>query len=80
MQSILNEVKPSRFITYVNGQVAGSLQYRIPDCQIVLLDVDIDTDYLRLQRPGRLIRQTLTEAGRRRLFNLPGAKDAFEQA
>jgi uncharacterized protein len=79
MQAIRNDFESSRFIAYVDGQVAGSLQYRIQDGQMQLLDVDVDPAYRRLQLPSRLIRQALVEAGRRRLSVVPFCHEARSQ-
>lgn len=76
MQTIRNDFASSRFIAYVNGEVAGSLLYRIQNGQMLLLDVEVDPAYRRLQLPGRLISQALTEAGRRRLSVLPFCREA----
>jgi hypothetical protein len=59
--------------------MAGSLQYRIQDGQMLLLDVEADSAYRRLQLPGRLIRQALAEAGRRRLSVVPFCHEARDQ-
>ena len=79
MQSIRNDFESSRFIAYVDGQVAGSLQYRIQDGQMLLLDVEADSAYRRLRLPSRLIRQALVEAGRRRLSVVPFCHEARDQ-
>ena len=79
MQAIRNDFESSRFIAYVDGQVAGSLQYRIQEGQMQLLDVDIDPAYRRLRLTSRLIRQALIEAGRRRLSVLPFCHEARDQ-
>ncbi|GER23259.1 hypothetical protein NCCP1664_17550 [Zafaria cholistanensis] len=79
MQVIRNDFESSRFVAYVDGKVAGSLQYRIQDGQMLLLDVEADSAYRRLQLPSRLIREALIDAGRRRLSVLPFCHEARTQ-
>lgn len=76
MQAIRNDFESSRFIAFVDGEAAGSLQYRIRDGQMLLLAVDVSGPYRGLQLPGRLIREALAEAGRRRLSVLPFCHEA----
>jgi predicted GNAT family acetyltransferase len=79
MQAIRNDFETSRFIAYVDGQVVGSLQYRIQDDQMWLLDVDVAPEHRDLGLSAGLVREALGEAGRRRLSILPLCHEARTQ-
>jgi uncharacterized protein len=79
MQVIRNDFESSRFIAYVDGEVAASLEYRIQDGQMWLLGVDASGDHRDPQLKSRLVREALTEAGRRRLSVLPFCPEARSQ-
>ncbi|MFD1210686.1 GNAT family N-acetyltransferase [Arthrobacter sp. GCM10027362] len=76
MRAIRNNFDASQFDAYVDGTVAGSLQYRIQDGQMWLLDVEVDRDYRGLGLKSGLVRNALAEAHRRRLSVLPFCHEA----
>ncbi|NKX53064.1 GNAT family N-acetyltransferase [Arthrobacter mobilis] len=71
MHAIRNNFDASQFDAYVDGMVAGSLQYRIQDGQMWLLDMDVDRNYRSRKLKDGLVRNALVEAHRRRLSVLP---------
>lgn len=79
MQAIRNDFEASKFIAYVDGAIVGSLDYRIRDGQMWLLEVDVDRRWKGLDLAGRLIREALGEAARRRLVVLPLCHEARRQ-
>jgi predicted GNAT family acetyltransferase len=76
MPAIRNNFDESRFDAYVDGVVAGTLQYRILNGQMWLLDLEIDSEYRRLGLKDALVQKALIEAHRRRLAVLPFCHDA----
>ena len=76
MQAIRNDFEASKFIAYVEGQVAGSLHYQIRDGQMWLLEVDVDRSQQGVDLAGGLIQEALGEACRRRLSVLPLCHEA----
>ena len=76
MQAIRNDFEASKFIAYVEGEVAGSLHYRIRDGQMWLLEVDADRRWQGLDVAGGLLREALGEACHRRLSVLPLCHEA----
>lgn len=76
MQAIRNDFEASKFVAYVEGQVAGSLRYRIRDGQMWLLEVEVDPRWQGLGLADGLIREALGEACRRRLPVLPLCQEA----
>jgi predicted GNAT family acetyltransferase len=76
MQAIRNDFKASKFIAYVEGQIAGSLHYRIKDGQMWLLEVDVDRRCQDVDLASQLIQEALGEACHRRLAVLPLCNEA----
>jgi hypothetical protein len=76
MQAIRNDFEASKFIAYVEGEVAGSLHYQIRDGQMWLLEVDVDGRREGADVADRLIQEALGEACHRRLAVLPLCHEA----
>ena len=76
MQAIRNDFEASKFIAYVEGEVAGSLHYRITNGQMWLLEVDVDSRWKGLDLAEGLLREALAEACQRRLAVLPLCNEA----
>ena len=79
MQVIRNNYDASRFDAYVDGEVAASLQYKIQDGEMWLLQIDEDRWHHGLGLADALVRRALVEAHRRRLRVLPFCQEARQQ-
>lgn len=79
MQVIRDNYDASRFDAYVDGSLAGSLHYRVEDGRLWLLSVVVDPEYRGPDLGGRLVREALAQAHRRRLAVLPFCIEARRQ-
>ena len=79
MQVIRDNYGASRFDAYVDGEVAASLQYKIQDGEMWLLEIEEDRWHRGLGLGEPLVRRALAEAHRRRLRVLPFCSEARQQ-
>jgi|GEM_PF-6420173 len=76
MQAIRNDFEASKFVAYVEGEVAGSLRYQIRNGQMWLLEMDVDRRRKGRDLAGQLMQEALGEACQRRLAVLPLCNEA----